>query len=164
MKTLLLLRHGKSSWDDPELEDYDRPLTGRGQRGAKRIGRWLQKSGVHPNVVLCSTAVRARETWTIAAEELSHVPPVEWLGELYHCPVEGFVNVLRQLPDNVATVLVVGHNPGMEDLLARLCGERKKFPTATAAHLECEIDAWSEFDSDIPCTLKALVRPDDLER
>jgi phosphohistidine phosphatase len=164
MKTLLLLRHGKSSWDDPELEDYDRPLANRGQRGSKLIGRWLQKSGLKPNVVLCSTAVRARETWAIVSEQLSKAPPVDWLGELYHCPVEGFVNVLRQLPASVSTVLIVGHNPGMEDLLARLCGERKKFPTATLARLECEIDEWGDFDSDIPCTLKALVRPDDVEK
>jgi phosphohistidine phosphatase len=139
-------------------------LAKRGERGSKIIGRWLQKSGLRPHVVLCSTAVRARETWTIVSQELSKDLPVEWLGELYHCPVEGFVNVLRQLPATIESVLIVGHNPGMEDLSARLCGERKKFPTATIAHLECEIDDWSDFDSDIPCTLKALVRPDDVEK
>jgi phosphohistidine phosphatase len=164
MKTLLLMRHGKSSWDDPLVEDFDRPLTARGERGAKRIGRWLKDSKLCPDAVLCSTAVRARDTWSLVSDQLASIPTVDWMGELYHCPVEGFVEALQRLSSDVKCVLIVGHNPGLEDLVARLCGARKKFPTAALAHLECDIDAWSDFDSDIPCTLRALVRPDDLEK
>lgn len=163
MKTLLLLRHGQSSWDDPTIEDFDRPLAARGERGARQAGKWLRDSKLRLDLVLCSTAVRAQDTWKIASKQLSGAPNVDRMGELYHCPVEGFVKVLQQLPDSVKRVLIVGHNPGLEDLLARLCGARKKFPTAALAHLECDIDSWSDFDSDIPCTLKALVKPDDSE-
>ena len=164
MKTLLLLRHGKSSWDDPTVEDFDRPLAPRGERGAKLAGKWLRGEKLRPDLVLCSTAVRAQDTWKIVAKQLSSVPTMDERGELYHCPVEGFVKVLQELPDSVKRVLIVGHNPGLEDLLARLCGARKKFPTAALAHLECDIDSWSDFDSDIPCTLQALVKPEDLEK
>jgi len=163
MKTLLLLRHGKSSWDDPELEDHERPLKPRGQKYAKRIGRWLRDSGLKIDLVLCSTAVRARETWELVAESFKKAPAVEYLDELYHCPLDRFATVLNRLPAKVRTVLLVGHNPGLEDLLAKLRGEQESFPTGALAKLTCPIKSWTEFETDLPCTLEALVRPRELQ-
>lgn len=163
MKTLFLLRHGKSSRDDPELDDHDRPLKPRGRRAAQHIGDWLQQSSLSIDRVLCSTAVRARETWELAASRLRRVPPVEYTEALYLCPVAQFAQVLRSLPASVQSVLLVGHNPGLEDLLACLTGERQPLPTGTLVQLECPIDSWAEWELDLPCTLKACIRPRELE-
>uniref|UniRef100_A0A7C4LLY9 Histidine phosphatase family protein n=1 Tax=Schlesneria paludicola TaxID=360056 RepID=A0A7C4LLY9_9PLAN len=164
MKTLLLLRHGKSSWDDPDQDDHSRPLKPRGRKAAKRIGRWLQDAQLPVDLVLCSTAARARDTWAYVADQLQNVPRVEFLHDLYHCPVTGFVQVLRDLPDSVMCVLVVGHNPGMEDLLAQLTDQRETMPTGALAHLECPLDTWTDFEADLPCTLKTVIRPRELDR
>lgn len=159
MKTLLLLRHGKSSWDDPQLEDHDRPLKPRGCRAAKRVGRWLRDSGLKLDLALCSTALRARETWSYAAELLPRFPVTEYLPELYHCAADDFVPILRRTPANVSTLIVIAHNPGLEDLLVKLRGVREAFPTAALARLTCPITTWEEFEADLPCTLQALIRP-----
>jgi len=164
MKTLLLLRHGKSSWEDPEEEDHERPLKPRGEKAAKQVGRWLRDSGLKIDQALCSSAVRARDTWLHAADQLKKLPPVEYLDELYHATPKQFVTVLHRLPPKLKTVLIVGHNPGLEDLLAGLRSEREAFPTAALAHLECPIKEWTEFEVDLPCTLKTLLRTRDLEK
>jgi phosphohistidine phosphatase len=163
MKTLLLLRHGKSSWDDPELEDHDRPLKPRGRKFARRTGRWLRDSGLKIDRVLCSTAVRARETWEVVAEQLARIPPVDFRDDLYHCPLDRFAQVLHEAPAKSRSVMIVGHNPGLEDLLAKLRGVQESFPTGALAQLTCPIKSWSEFETDLPCTLESLIRPREIQ-
>jgi phosphohistidine phosphatase len=159
MKTLLLLRHGKSSWDDSALADYERPLKPRGRRAARRMGQWLHNEHLLPDWVLCSTALRARETWLELSQPWSEPPYVEELPELYHCPVDGFAPLLHRVPDQATRVLVIGHNPGLADLLLRLCGVAEPFPTAALAHVECDLARWADFTVETPCVLRGIVRP-----
>jgi phosphohistidine phosphatase len=166
MITLMLLRHAKSNWDDPALADHDRPLTRRGHKAAKRMGRLIVEEKLIPDAVLCSTAVRARETWDHVADafrKADHTPPVEFVAGLYHCPVNEFVPILKAAPVTARSLLVIGHNPGLEELLDRLMGTTPHFPTAALAVLELEIDAWAEFTLQASTSLQHLWRPRELE-
>lgn len=135
-KRLLLLRHAKSSWDDPALADHDRPLAPRGRKAAKRIGRHLRHEGTAVSLVLCSSARRARET-------LDRVAPggrIEVESELYGASAGQLLERLRRVPDEAGTVMLVGHNPAIQDLLVALASEpgdlaAQKFPTGALATL-----------------------------
>jgi phosphohistidine phosphatase len=131
-----LLRHAKSSWDDPGLSDHDRPLAPRGRKAAKLIGRHLRDQGVEFSIVLCSSARRARDTIDLVD------PParIEVEPELYGASAGEMLERLRRLPEDVEAVMVVGHNPGIEDLALGLCGadsglSGRKFPTGALATL-----------------------------
>ncbi len=135
-KLLLLLRHAKSSWDDPALADHDRPLAARGRKAADRIGARLRADGTQVDLVLCSSARRARETVERVA------PPGELQIEdgLYGASGGQLLQRLCQLPDHIAAVMLVGHNPAMHDLAVELLpagGDRVvgKFPTGALATL-----------------------------
>jgi phosphohistidine phosphatase len=152
MKTLYLLRHAKSSWDDPDLADRDRPLAPRGQRAAARIAVYLRRERISPALVLCSPALRARETLAAIAAELRADLEISHEDGLYGADVDELVERVRAVPDSVPTVLLVGHNPGLHDLalfLAEPSGTanrlREKFPTGALATLEIS-GAWSELD------------------
>ncbi|MDZ4688567.1 MAG: histidine phosphatase family protein [Planctomycetaceae bacterium] len=166
MKTLLLLRHAKSGWDQPQLADHDRPLTKRGIKAARRMGRLIVDDAIALDAVLCSTAVRARETWNHVRESMSELgrtpPSASFVAELYHCELEQFAPIIGSAPDTARTLLLIGHNPGLEELLAQLTGEDHQAPTATLAVLELDIAAWTEFASNAPATLRHLWRPREL--
>jgi phosphohistidine phosphatase len=100
-KTLLLLRHAKSSWNDPELEDYDRPLNSRGRKAAKRIGLLMRDEGLTPNLVLCSTAQRTRETADLVYAESDSTPEVVYRDDLYHAEPKQIARVLSQIEQSV---------------------------------------------------------------
>jgi phosphohistidine phosphatase len=135
-KLLLLLRHAKSSWDDPALADHDRPLAPRGLRAAARIGARLRNDQTPVDLVLCSSARRARETLDLVA------PPgeIEIEDGLYGASANGLIERLRQLGDDVTSVMLVGHNPAMQDLAVELLAGADqeaigKFPTGALATL-----------------------------
>jgi phosphohistidine phosphatase len=145
MGTLFLLRHAKSAWDDPSLDDHDRPLDARGERGALVIGRFLRQQGAAPEIALLSTARRVRETFELVASQLAVAPRAEWRTDLYMADSAEVLAALREVPDGTAGVLMIGHNPAMEDFAARFAGggERdalarieSKFPTAALAVFE----------------------------
>lgn len=170
MKTLYLLRHAKSSWDDPSLPDHDRPLAPRGRRAAPQMAVWLRSHATRPDLVFCSTAERARETWNLIAPELLPTPEVELHREIYDADGHELVDVARRAPDRAAVLMLVGHNPAMEDAAQLLTGSgdihalrtmRKKYPTAAVAELTFQADAWAEC---APGTgrLERFVRPKDL--
>ena len=163
MKTLLLLRHGKSSWDDPELEDHDRPLKPRGRKGAKRAGRWIRDSGIKIDLVLCSTAMRARETWSYAGELLRKFPVTEYLQELYHCTAGDFVKGASSRAGQGGHGDDSRPQPRPGRPASQAAGEQEAFPTAALAKLSCPIKSWSQFETDVPCTLDALVRTSDTD-
>jgi phosphohistidine phosphatase len=153
MKRLFLLRHAKSSWDDAALTDHDRPLALRGRRAAPRIGEHMRGEGWIPDLVLCSTARRAVETLDLVLPRLGRSPPVRHLASLYLAPPSRILARLESLADDVGSVLVVGHNPGMETLARRLAahGSKKardqlseKFPTAALAVLDLDVEAWAD--------------------
>ena len=137
MKRLYLLRHAKSSWTDAGLADHDRPLAPRGRRAAKAIGRHLHKQGIEPELVLCSSATRARETLERLGLQGAEIEP-----ELYGAGAVALLARLREVPTDVASVMLIGHNPGMQELALLLARAEPhvrelevKFPTAALATL-----------------------------
>ena len=130
MKRLYLLRHAKSSWDDPELADHERPLSARGRRAADAIGNYLREHGIEPELVLCSSAARTRET----LERIGLSGEVE--RELYGASASELLARVRELPPSLGSVLLIGHNPGMHDVALALTGGPGKYPTGALATIE----------------------------
>ncbi|MDF1587159.1 SixA phosphatase family protein [Marinimicrococcus flavescens] len=171
MHELLLLRHAKSRWDEPEAGDHDRDLTSRGERAAAAIGKFLRKSDLVPDLVLCSSARRARRTWQLVAEALRHDPPLKELRSLYLATPGRLLEIVRRQNPAVRRLLLVGHNPGMASLASRLAGEgeadelarmEEKFPTAALARLTFTGDGWREAGQG-RFRLDRFVRPRDLD-
>ncbi len=162
MKTLLLLRHGKSSWQDAALADHDRPLKKRGRNAAAQMGRLLVDQGLVPDHVLTSTAVRARDTAALVAEAMEFGGTIEEDSDLYHAEPQTFVAIVSQIPHRIDAVLVVGHNPGLEDWLSRLTGSQDEFPTAALAHVVIPIDDWNELTLETRGELRKVWRPKEL--
>ena len=146
MKALLLLRHAKSSWDDPALADFDRPLAKRGIEAAGRMGREIARRGWVPDHAQVSAARRTRDTWRIAADAWPALPSSDMRDDIYEATPEAILAAIREAPETAETLLMIGHNPGLEDLsvllaaadsqsrpLARL---REKFPTGALARFE----------------------------
>jgi phosphohistidine phosphatase len=145
-RRLLLLRHAKSSWDDPDLSDHDRPLAPRGRRAAKLIGSHLREKRIGISLVLCSSARRARETAELA--ELDGELLIEH--ELYGASPSQLLDRLRRVPEDAEVVILVGHNPTMQELAIELSGYSgelagRKFPTAALATFSIE-GSWRELD------------------
>jgi phosphohistidine phosphatase len=153
MKTLILLRHAKSDRADPALADHDRPLAARGREAAPKMGAWLKAHGPVPDLVLCSTAARARQTLALALEAWGIAPETAFDRGLYLVGGAGVLARLRRAPDTAATVMVVGHNPDLEQLARRLAlaGDQaalarlaEKVPTAGLAVIELPAERWAE--------------------
>jgi phosphohistidine phosphatase len=172
LKTLALFRHAKSDWSDARARDFDRPINDRGRRGAIAMGRHVHDAGWRFDRILASPAVRVAETIEIASTAWGRSFPVEWDRRIYLASSATLIDLLREIDGDPATVLMVGHNPGLEDLIFDLVPEgpssplraevEAKFPTATFAVLECAIDRWA--DLDLGCAhLTTLVRPRDLD-
>ena len=160
MLTLLLLRHAKSSWDDPGLADYDRPLAKRGKKAAPEIGAALAAKGLRPDLVLCSSAVRARETLELVLKALGPpAPEVRYDEELYMAAPAILIARLRKHmadPASPQHVMLVGHNPGFEELARMLAGSgggddcarlAEKFPTCSVAVIAFDADSWSAVEA-----------------
>jgi len=142
MKSLLVLRHAKSSWKNPALDDHDRPLKKRGRRAAPRLGRLLLTENLVPNEVLCSTAVRAVETAQLVTEACGYRGRVNALRELYLATPEAHVDALREHGAAAERVLLVGHNPGLEQLVQGLSGRVVELPTAALVVIRLPIEGW----------------------
>ncbi len=161
MKSLLLMRHAKSSWDDPDMTDQVRPLNRRGRRDAPRLGQFLRQQFT-PELILCSTAVRARQTRDLVAAAWERPVRTECLEELYHASSSQICAVLRQVTTPSDCILLIGHNPGLADFLSETVGYARKFPTAAVAWLEFAGDCWSEFQPGSRIRLKNAWSPRDL--
>lgn len=174
MKTLYLLRHAKSSWGDKHLDDHDRPLNARGRDAAPRIGAYLREKGLIPTLILCSTAQRARETLGAMLPFLPEDIEVQFSRGLYLASPEAMLAGLRADGAAAGSVMVIGHNPGMEQLALGLArhggdaGERErrkllklKFPTACLAVLRFDVDDWDAVRTGTG-VLEAFVQPKDL--
>jgi phosphohistidine phosphatase len=148
MKTLLILRHAKSSWDDPKLADHDRPLNKRGKRDAPRMGQLLREEDLLPDLILSSTARRARKTAEAIAEASGYTGEIEFTGDFYPGDPSDYIDALQQAPDNCERVMVVGHNPGLEELLETLTGESDHLATAALAQVSLPIQHWRELDDE----------------
>ncbi|MBZ9744584.1 histidine phosphatase family protein [Mesorhizobium sp. CO1-1-7] len=168
MKQLLLLRHAKSSWDDPDLNDFDRPLAERGLKAARLIGRELGARNWLPDQALVSPALRTRDTWRLVAAELPVHPRVAFADALYDAAAADILGQLRKADPSTSCLLVLGHNPGLEELAKQLAGPgseakarkrlEEKFPTAALARFVLE-DDWSGVSA---ARLTHCLRPKDL--
>lgn len=156
MLRLMLLRHAKSSWSDPELRDHERPLNGRGRKAAVIMGRYMAGRGLVPEVILCSPAKRTRQTLALALPDAAET---SFLEELYDFgDGEAIIDALHRIPDAPSPVLVIGHNPSMEGAALLLAApdsgpdrERmaKKYPTAALAVIDLPIGKWDQIEPGI---------------
>jgi phosphohistidine phosphatase len=147
-RRLMLLRHAKSDW--PDVPDRDRPLAKRGKRDAPVVGRWLRERGYLPDVVVCSAARRTRQTWDLVAKELGGSPSVTFEPRAYAASALTLLYLVRELPAAARAALLIGHNPGIEDLAASLTeppdgdgAPGLSFPTAAVAVVEFG-GAWAD--------------------
>lgn len=151
LRRLVVLRHAKSAWP-VGVPDHERPLAPRGRRDAPAAGRALAEADCLPDLALCSTAVRARQTWELASAQWGTPPPVRYDRRVYAADVPELLDVVRAAPDRVGTLLLVGHNPGLEELVLDLAGDalddaldavRTKFPTSALAFLSWRGETWA---------------------
>lgn len=159
MKNLLLMRHAKSSWKDTSLLDHQRPLNKRGKEDAPRMGRYLREQGLLLEAILCSTAVRAEDTVEGFLDEYTFEEEVLYFDELYQAGPETIIALLKQLPDELETAMVVAHNPGLDDFLETVCGENEHMPTACVAHIQLPLERWDDFDEATEGKLIQLWKP-----
>ena len=155
MKRLAILRHAKSSWDDPGLDDFNRPLNERGRKAARRIGRELKQRGMKFDLVVASAAARVRETIDAVQEKYDFAAPIQFEPRLYGASEAALLELVRALSEEVKAPLIVGHNPGLEQLIADLAeddaqGLRQrvagKFPTGALAIIELPAKRWAEVE------------------
>ena len=173
MLRLMLLRHAKSSWTDPTSDDRDRPLSGRGQKAAPAMGAFMRREKLVPDLVLCSPAKRARDTWKLVSEELRAAPKVLVEDGLYDFGNGGrILDAIRTKAGTVPSLLVIGHNPSIERLALRLVGKgvgslkdnmEKKYPTGALAVIAFKADSWGSI-ADKEGRLESFTRPRDVLR
>lgn len=172
MKLLGLYRHAKSDWSDAHARDFDRPLNTRGRRGAATMGRHIRDHGIAWSRIIASPAVRCAETIEIGHQAVGSAYSVAWDRRIYLASSATLLDLLRELEDEPASLLMVGHNPGLEDLIFDLVPDEpgnslrhiveQKFPTAAYAVLELDIDAWANAAPGCG-RLIHLIRPRDLD-
>lgn len=159
MKTLILMRHAKSSWKHPELADMLRPLNKRGEKDAPYMGKQMRDAGLEPQAIYSSTAERCAKTAELIADKLGYTGEIHYLDALYLAEPNTYIELLRGLPDDVDRVLIVGHNPGLEGLLQILTQKVESLATGTVAVVNVPIRAWELLDVRIDCKLVQLLKP-----
>jgi phosphohistidine phosphatase len=162
MKTLLILRHAKSSWKEADRGDHDRPLNERGRRDAPRIGRLLREENLVPELILSSTAKRAQQTTRAVADESGYPGEIQLSRALYAAGPEAYLDALQSLTGEPTRVLVVGHNPDLQELVEILTGEMVRLPTAALAQVALPIERWQELSEEVEGKLVHLWEPRDL--
>ena len=161
-KTLLVMRHAKSSWKDDSLADHDRPLNKRGRTAAPRIGQLIREQGIVPDHIASSSALRARATAEAVAVACGYAGTIDVRRELYLAPPGAYVEVIRSIDRGPERVLLVGHNPGVAQLVCELAHADEVMPTGALALIELPIVRWSELDFDAVGQLMRLWRPREL--
>jgi phosphohistidine phosphatase len=166
-KTLLIMRHAKSDWDSGAVRDFDRPLASRGRRDAPKIGKWIKDHQLIPHLIISSPAQRAKETIKLAAEQFAYDKNlIQWNEEIYGAGLSDLLFIISHFPEELNRALIVGHNPGFEDLVAFLMGKDesklhdKLMPTAALACFNV-VGNWNQLDkADI--RLSSLIKPKQL--
>ena len=143
-RRLTIVRHAKSAWGDFNTPDWERPLNERGQRDAPMMGRRLKERGDAPELIICSTALRAHATAKLLAEELGYpLARLQLEDRIYEAPVSALLDVVQDCPDEVTRVMMVGHNPGSEQFIQFLTGEPfSNFVTCAVADLDLDVPTW----------------------
>lgn len=158
MKTLYILRHAKSSWDNPLLADFERPLNKLGMEAAPLIGEIIYKNRFDPELLLSSPAKRAKQTAVLVREVGALKPEIRFDERIYEASPQTLVQIVSELGEQADSVLLVGHNPGLEGLIRFLTGETHAMPTSALAVIDLNAENWSEITADCG-TLKNLFRP-----
>lgn len=170
MKHLYLLRHAKSSWDDPSLDDAERPLAPRGIRALARMRKYLRKAKIRPDLVICSPARRTRQTLSEVEPALGRDVEVRIEPQVYGGGAGALVDLISRTPDSASSIMLIGHNPALQDLAVSLAvdGEEalrarlaQKFPTGGLAIIGMPLDAWRDLGEGRG-TLEGLVLPREL--
>lgn len=162
MKTLFLLRHAKSSWSNNSLADFDRPLNDRGLAAAKYMGHFLKDQSPPPQLVISSPALRTRQTTKIVLSESAFDTQPKFDERIYEASVKDLLSIIADVSDEIKVLLLVGHNPGMEDVLKQLTGERREMATATLAKIVFDEDRWKALETS-EGKLELLMRAKDLK-
>lgn len=160
MKTLLILRHAKSSWDDAILSDFERPLNARGLRAAPFMGALMRRRELIPDTILSSPAMRARHTAELVQHAGAFDAEITFIDDIYEASPGNLRHAVAAIDDEFTTALLVGHNPGIEGFIRYLTGKLEPMPTAALAVVELQINSWNEID-DGSGELKAVIRPRD---
>lgn len=163
MKTLFLLRHAKSNWKDASLPDFERPLNERGQQSAPLMGKFMRRQKLRPDLILCSPAERARQTVALVIEAASFKAEMRYDERIYAASVARLLTVVSQIDESAGKVLLVGHNPGLEELVESLTGEVRHMPTASLAHITLNIEHWADA-CERSGELVRLIKPKELAR
>src|SRR6476659_7528140 len=149
-RTVILLRHGKSSWSDSTLADIDRPLAPRGERASRRIAKYIRRKRIRPALVLCSPSLRTRQTLEAIEPSLGKGCSVEFVPQLYAASERELLERLHALPESVSSVMLIGHNPGLQNLALVLASRgtdlpqlEAKFPTGVLATLVVHSESWA---------------------
>jgi phosphohistidine phosphatase len=143
MKTLVVMRHAKSSWDDASVADVDRPLNGRGRAAAPFMGGLLAREGVIPDIVISSPARRARETAELVKKAAGTGIEIRFDERIYEADPQTLVRVVSEVGEEFSTPMIVGHNPGMEGLVRFLTGSPEEMPTAAVAVIDIQVLSWA---------------------
>jgi len=171
MKRLTLLRHAKSGDDGSVARDFDRPLNAKGRRAARAIGRHMRDAGLRFDAVLASPAVRVRETIEEVADSYGSDIVPDWEQRLYLASVDELIDAVHAAPDRAASLLLIGHNPGLEQLVLTLVSDsndaargrvEQKYPTASLAEISLDVDHWSDVGPGVG-SIARFVRPRDLD-
>lgn len=164
MKTLLLMRHGKSSWKHPDLSDQERPLSKRGERDTHFMSHFIVERELVPQVVLASSSKRTAKTAEALCEDCAGIGPLRLMDELYLAEAGAYIDALRTLPAGIERALIIGHNPGLESLLMILGRRIEAMPTASLAHLVLPIQSWSDLTQETEGELVDFWKPQDLQQ
>ncbi len=163
MRTLYLLRHAKSTWKDESLADYERPLARRGRDACLKLARFIQSRELEFDLILCSTAVRARETLDLIRQHSKLRTEVRYDERIYEASAIRLLEVASQIDSDRKSVLIVGHNPGLEDLLHVITGQQLHLTTGNLARIKLKISKWSE-SYENKATLDWIIRPKELDQ
>jgi phosphohistidine phosphatase len=160
MKTLYILRHAKSNWDDPDLADFDRPLNHRGNSAAPFMGELMERRGLVPDVIFSSTAVRARETAELVKTGAEWDSGITFEERIYEASPQTLVQVAAAIDDGFESAMIVGHNPGIEGFIRFLTGKLERMPTAALAVIDLDVERWKQVEAGSG-KLRKIIRPKD---
>ena len=161
MKSLLILRHAKSSWKDLDLTDHDRPLNKRGKGDAPRMGELLKREHLVPDTIISSSAIRARATAEAVAKASGYKGEIISNSSLYAAEPQAYIDALHGISDDHARALVIGHNPGLEELVEMLTSEFHVMPTCALAHIKLRVQSWVDIDYKTKGRLAMMWQPRD---
>ena len=156
MKQLLIMRHAKSSWKEPDIPDHERPLKKRGLKDAAAMGKVLKNKDIVLDKIISSNAVRAADTAAIVAEKCGFKKDIDFTEKLYMAECQAILDLIQSQPDKLKTILIVGHNPGMEALVQLFSKKIESLPTSAIAFFQADIKKWKDLDKKSDLKLKKV--------